>query len=128
MHILRKIVLSRTEPERNVLWIDPDAEAIKYFNGGWKVLCGRDGEDTSLLKNAINALQEGKQDILVSGGTIKTVNGLSLLGSGDIKIEASSTDEEDVRKIVESMTQDKYLLQDSYLTTSEIDGVCAGIP
>ena len=37
------------------------------------------------LKVYINNLLQGKQDILVSGTNIKTVNGESLLGEGDIK-------------------------------------------
>lgn len=37
---------------------------------------------------------ETKQDVLVSGTNIKTVNGQSLLGSGDIEIQGGATEEE----------------------------------
>lgn len=42
----------------------------------------------SLASNA-QAIARGKQDKLVSGDNIKTVNGFSVLGSGDIKIPDS---------------------------------------
>lgn len=49
------------------------------------------------LKNKVNSLQEeisslqnNKQDTLVSGVNTKTINGQSILGSGDIKIEAGT--------------------------------------
>ena len=37
----------------------------------------------------VNEIIDGKQDNLVSGTNIKTVNGNSLLGSGDITISGS---------------------------------------
>lgn len=40
----------------------------------------------NVLKAEIDALKESKQNKLVSGATIKTINGQSVLGSGDIKI------------------------------------------
>jgi hypothetical protein len=42
--------------------------------------------------NVINVDQSGKQDVLVSGTNIKTVNGTSILGSGNISIEAVQYD------------------------------------
>lgn len=52
-------------------------------------------EVDALLEKAGTALQEhqditGKQDKLVSGTNIKTVNGTSLLGAGDVEIDAQS--------------------------------------
>ena len=41
------------------------------------------------LVSAIGAAVTGKQDTLVSGTNIKTVNGSSLLGSGDIAVAAA---------------------------------------
>ena len=41
--------------------------------------------------SAINAAISGKQDTLVSGTNIKTINGQSVLGSGDIEIGSTST-------------------------------------
>lgn len=43
-----------------------------------------------LFDQAIAAGQTGKQDTLVSGTNIKTVNGNSLLGSGDLSISTST--------------------------------------
>ena len=42
------------------------------------------------IDTALQAVQEAKQDTLVSGTNIKTVNGQSLLGSGNIAIEGGS--------------------------------------
>ena len=41
--------------------------------------------------NEINALAKGKQDTLTSGTNIKTVNGQSLLGSGDVTVGSDVT-------------------------------------
>lgn len=41
--------------------------------------------------NEVNNLTKGKQDALVSGTNIKTVNGQSLLGSGDVTISGGGT-------------------------------------
>lgn len=46
---------------------------------------------TGTMVNLYNTLQ-GKQNTLVSGETIKTINGQSLLGSGDITIEGGGSD------------------------------------
>lgn len=40
----------------------------------------------NVLKAQIDALKESKQNSLVSGATIKTINGQSVLGSGNITI------------------------------------------
>lgn len=42
------------------------------------------------LQKQVNDLFSGKQDALVSGTNIKTVNGSSLLGSGDLSVTAAS--------------------------------------
>ena len=39
------------------------------------------------LNTNINNLSTNKQDTLISGSTIKTINGSSILGSGDISVE-----------------------------------------
>lgn len=46
---------------------------------------------SGLFDVAVNEGRNGKQDTLVSGTNIKTVNGGSLLGSGDVSITASAT-------------------------------------
>lgn len=45
-----------------------------------------------LNREAVNALLSGKQDVLVSGKTIKTINGQDILGEGDIVIEGGGSD------------------------------------
>ena len=40
------------------------------------------------IDTALQAVQEAKQDTLVSGTNIKTINGVSLLGSGNVNIGA----------------------------------------
>lgn len=41
--------------------------------------------------NSVKAVIDGKQDTLVSGTSIKTINGQSILGEGNIDIESGST-------------------------------------
>lgn len=50
-------------------------------------------QDTKIANNtsSINSLKTSKQDVLVSGESIKTINGASILGSGDIVVSADST-------------------------------------
>ena len=45
----------------------------------------------SYLATAVGTTLKGKQDKLVSGTSIKTVNGISLLGSGNIPISGGGT-------------------------------------
>lgn len=47
-------------------------------------------EQAELLDQAVNAGRAGKQDALVSGTNIKTVNGNSLLGSGNLIVSGSN--------------------------------------
>jgi hypothetical protein len=42
---------------------------------------------SDLFGEAVNQGRDGKQDTLVSGDNIKTINGDSILGSGDIRIQ-----------------------------------------
>jgi hypothetical protein len=46
--------------------------------------------DVDLLEASIDAINSGKQDILVSGVNIKTINGQSVVGSGDLVLNTSS--------------------------------------
>ena len=48
-------------------------------------------DGTIALTSDINTAVSGKQDTLVSGTNIKTVNGASLLGSGDIQVDGLKT-------------------------------------
>lgn len=46
-------------------------------------------EQEALYDQAVEAGRAGKQDTLVSGTNIKTINGTSVLGSGDLTVSAS---------------------------------------
>lgn len=50
------------------------------------------GENIVIANDRISADLSSKQDVLVSGTTIKTLNGESLLGSGNIEISGGSAD------------------------------------
>lgn len=50
----------------------------------------RIAEDEEVTAAAINALDEDKQDVLVSGTNIKTINNTSILGSGNITIQGGN--------------------------------------
>ena len=47
----------------------------------------RDISAVSSLKDKVSNLENSKQDLLISGTNIKTINGQSILGEGDITIE-----------------------------------------
>lgn len=55
-------------------------------------LDARFAEDEEVTAAALNALDEDKQDVLVSGTNVKTINNESILGSGNISIEAGGVD------------------------------------
>lgn len=44
-----------------------------------------------IIATALTDLNDRKQDILVSGENIKTINGINILGNGDITITSSSS-------------------------------------
>lgn len=48
-------------------------------------------EQEALFDDAVAAGRAGKQDTLVSGTNIKTINGTSVLGSGDLTVSSSAT-------------------------------------
>lgn len=50
----------------------------------------RIAEDEEVTAAAINELNEDKQDVLVSGTNIKTINNTSILGSGNITIQGGN--------------------------------------
>lgn len=94
MRRLRAIIESAFPPLTDSLWLYNNS--IKYFTGGkWVTLTGEMGDisyndltdlpDLSIYAT-VNQLN-GKQDTLVSGTTIKTINGQSLLGEGNIQVD-----------------------------------------
>lgn len=59
--------------------------------------------DARLAK--VPQLETGKQDKLVSGSNIKTVNGQSILGSGNIEVQAGDTDA--VKYVAQTLTEEQ---------------------
>lgn len=60
-----------------------------YVNNAWEHLgSARIDLSNYYTKAEVNTLLSGKQATLVSGDNIKTINGASILGSGDITIQA----------------------------------------
>ena len=55
-------------------------------------ICSEASDIVSSLTPRVTNLETGKQDELVSGTNIKTINGQSVLGSGNILIESGGTD------------------------------------
>lgn len=84
-------------PEPDTLYVITDAPAVEIPDTSNFV----DKETLTYEIDAINISLSQKQDTLVSGVNIKTINGNDLLGSGDIVIEGGSGD------IVE-LTQSEY--------------------
>jgi hypothetical protein len=66
---------------------------MKYYN------LGISSEE---LKSLLDQIPD-KQDKLVSGQNIMTINGLSILGEGDIVIESGSDVPEDIMAIINSL-------------------------
>lgn len=77
----------------------------------------------SAVKSAYD-LANGKQDKLVSGTNIKTINGTSILGSGDITIEGGSSDANiqavDTGDVIDDVNVD-------YATKTYVDGLVGDI-
>lgn len=52
--------------------------------------------DLNTMSHGIKDLDDGKQPKLVSGANLKTINGQSLLGSGNIEVEGGSDSETEI--------------------------------
>ena len=77
-------------------------------------------QDRSITKEKIDAsVLDAKQDSLVSGTNIKTINGKSILGSGDITI-SSNVMAVDTGDIINDATVE-------YTTKSYVDGLVGDI-
>lgn len=77
----------------------------------------------SLYTNsAIDGMLAGKQNTLVSGTNIKTVNGQSILGNGNIAIEVDNLDMSGYYTKTE--TDNTFLKQADVITDSEINTIC----
>lgn len=85
--------------------------------------------DKEQIEQAITNLQNNKQDTLVSGENIKTLNNESLLGSGNIEIEVDLSNyytKEEVNDLIPTKTSD--LTNDSdYTTKAYVDGLVGDV-
>jgi hypothetical protein len=72
------------------------------------------------IASAINYLDDKKQNILVDGETIKTINGESILGNGNIEINAETLGLSSALKYCGITTTE--LIEDSTASTITIDG------
>lgn len=52
-----------------------------------------------LVTDSEKSTWNGKQDMLISGINIKTVNSQTLLGSGDVEIESEAIDIDDIKEL-----------------------------
>ena len=73
---------------------DLSTQELIYFKGHAKATFMSDG---TTVEDAVN----DKQDVLISGTNIKTINGNNILGGGDIKI--SGYDDTDIKASIEEM-------------------------
>lgn len=94
---------------------------MKFLNKeGVTYLYKKVNENVASQVKSVTTAVEGKQDTLVSGTNIKTVNGESLLGSGDIAIDLT------LYKVVETLPTEGideskiYLVKSSESGTSDI--------
>ena len=77
-------------------------------------------EDTQSQLEKINEI-EGKQDKLISGNNIKTINGASILGEGDITI---SVNEEDLTEILDRVSENEKVTAHALTEFKEnLDGI-----
>ena len=76
----------------NTLTSDSTTEALSAGQGKWlQQQIDDTNEEFAIWTQGITNMVTGKQDTLVSGTNIKTINGESLLGSGDITIEGGGS-------------------------------------
>ena len=82
---------------------------------------------TSLVDNAMTTLNQAKQDTLVSGTNIKTINGQSILGEGDITVGGSANIIDDsVASDTTTYSSNKITNLTSDLINNAIDGQWVG--
>lgn len=68
----------------NTLWRYSGEEWIQLSSGGG----GGDSYTKAEIDEFLGIIDEGKQDTLISGFNIKTINGKSVVGSGDVDVSA----------------------------------------
>ena len=118
-------------PEPDTLYVISDAPEIEIPDASNFV----DKETLTYEIDAINIALNQKQDTLVSGQNIKTINGNDLLGSGDIKIDVDLTgyateqwvdDKGYLKEIPEEYVTDIELANKNYVDTSYLNDALGG--
>lgn len=93
---------------------------IKYDNAGCFVECAnRDGDGKIIsteyaTKSELTSRLATKQDTLVSGATIKTINGTPIMGSGDMPITGTAS------RMTITATGETDVAGDIYITLTDI--------
>lgn len=90
-------------------------------------ICSNASVTIASFESRVAALESGKQDLLISGTNIKTVNGISLLGSGNISLGSDlpsipSTDGVYLLKLTVTSGVASYSWVDNVATFSETSG------
>lgn len=81
-----RITVSRAQEGTTAqAYVPGDFIALRFTKGGAANMV-----QAAELTDAVNTLDGAKQDVLVSGTNIKTVNGTSLLGSGNVAVTDAS--------------------------------------
>lgn len=79
-------------------------------------------------KAEVDVKLEEEQDVLVSGKTIKTINGQSVLGPGNIEIDVDLTGYATEQWVKDqNYTTDEWVLQQNYVTDEKLDEKLADI-
>lgn len=81
--------MSYRAPDRDYIWLDPAMNVLKNcVEGIWKPIATNISyqkvENLIIEQQKLNLKLDKKQDALVSGVNIKTINGKSVLGKGDV--------------------------------------------
>ena len=108
----------------NIIFIAPPAATTSKY-GVTKLSSSTSSTSTSLAAtaSAVKAaydLANGKQEKLTSGTNIKTVNGESILGSGDLVIGGGNVEAVDTGDVIDDVTID-------YATKTYVDGLIGDI-
>ena len=94
-------------------------DATSGFSADINTLSGKVQTNEQVTSAALNDLNTGKQETLVSGTNIKTINNLSLLGSGNIDIQGGGSGSESVVELtkVEYEALSAYAPDTTYVIT-----------
>lgn len=79
----------------NVEYLDRISKDEYTYLRAFSILYNATAIGKQSLKDKLAELESSKQDTLISGTTIKTINGESILGEGDLTVEGGITSETD---------------------------------